>query len=96
MITRVLKHPHLNTSSGDLSVIIEHNLDKSRSELYYHCCSCGIVYDDHAYTKPVIDVLIHTGKYSLPKEFTGYRITTGICTPCNTILENKLLMEMNE
>lgn len=91
MITRTVKK-HLETSDKDLEAIAQATIIKKEiGELEaWHCCSCGIIYKDKNYSEPIIDILLLTGKYHLPKPFNNYNITSGLCNPCfNSIMEKK-------
>ena len=53
-----------------------------KDKLYYHCCYCGEVYEDKQRTILMFNIKDFTGRTSIPKEFNGYHITSGICNKC--------------
>lgn len=83
MITRTIEK-HAGYSDEQLEIIVANTLIKKGTDELdaYHCCGCGIIFDDKEYTHPLIDVLLLTGKYHLTKPFNDYRITSGFCNPC--------------
>ena len=61
-----------------------------KDKLYYHCCYCGEVYEDKQRTILMFNIKDFTGRTSIPKEFNGYHITSGICNKCYKKLKNSL------
>jgi len=45
---------------------------------YYHCIMCGNIYED----RNEIIIMNYMKFYSLPKEFSDYNISSGLCKKC--------------
>lgn len=90
MRTRTIDN-HLNISEKGLVDLVNQLMIKPPKDTigYYHCCGCGIIYDDPNYKHPVLDHLLLTGKYSLGIIFSDYGVTSGLCEPCYNITMDK-------
>ena len=49
-----------------------------KDKIYYHCVKCGNLYED----KHQRIIMNETKFYSLPFEFNGYKISSGLCKKC--------------
>ena len=49
-----------------------------KDKRYYHCIRCGNLYEDK--NKNII--MNEMRFYSLPREFNGYKISSGLCKRC--------------
>ena len=68
---------------NDLEIELSKILETGR--LYWHCCYCGVVFDDNKYDLPLFNIMEETGDTFLSQAFSAYSITSGVCKPCYEI-----------
>ena len=73
-----IKTNHKITSLDELDIARRMRVDKR----YYHCCGCGIIYEDKHKRIVVARLRQLIGRPSIPREFNKYSITSGFCEPC--------------